>query len=69
MTDAYRRGGMAEIGSFFLVGCDPGCVLGFRVLGSRFWCVCVCVCFPYCDRCLKEEVGMAKIGGDWWVSQ
>ena len=43
MTDAYRRGGMAEIGSFFLVGCDPGCVLGFRVLGSRFWCVCVCV--------------------------
>ena len=47
MTDAYRRGGMAEIGSFFLVGCDPGCVLGFRVLGSRFWCVCVCVCvFP-----------------------
>ena len=36
MTDAYRRGGMAEIGSFFLVGCDPSCVLGFRVLGSRF---------------------------------
>ena len=33
-------------------------------------CVCVCVCvFSYCDRCLKEEVGMAKIGGDWWVSQ
>ena len=41
-------------------------VFEFYVLGSG---VCVCVCFPYCDRCLKEEVGMAKIGGDWWVSQ
>ena len=26
--------GMVEIGSFFLVGCDPGHVLGFGVLGS-----------------------------------
>ena len=61
---------MAEIGSFFLVGCDPSRVLSFGVLGS----VCVCVCvffffFLFCrDPCLKEEVGIAEIGGDWWVS-
>ena len=52
------------------MGCNSG-----RVLFSGFWssgffgfcvCVCVCVCvfffFPYCDRCLKEEVAMAELG-------
>ena len=35
--------------------------MGFGVLGS----VCVCFSFSffsYCDRCLKEEVGMAELG-------
>ena len=42
--------------SFFLVGCDPG-----HVLCSGFFFFC-------CDRCLKEEVGMAGFLGcsDWW---
>ena len=35
--------------------------------------MCVCVFFffffLFCrDPCLKEEVGIAEIGGDWWVS-
>ena len=30
------------------------------LLGSV--CVCVCFFFSYCDRCLKEEVGMAELG-------
>ena len=50
------------------MGCDPSRVLSFGVLGS----VCMCVCFfffLFCrDPCLKEEVGIAEIGGDWWVS-
>ena len=29
--------GMVEIGSFFLVGCDPGHVLGFGFLGFFFF--------------------------------
>ena len=31
----------------------------FGVLGFVCVCVCVCVC---CDKCLKEEMGMAKVG-------
>ena len=58
--------GMVKISSFFLVGCNSGRVLGFGVLGSRL-CVCVFLFsfffFFCCDRCLKEEVGMADIGG------
>ena len=62
--------GMAEIGSFFLVGCNPSRVLGFGVLGSSgFWVLGFFFFFSFfCDRCVKEEMGMPKIGGDWWVS-
>ena len=35
-------------GSFFLVGCNSAASMGF----------CCCCC----DQCLKEEVGMAKVG-------
>ena len=72
---------MAEIGSFFLVGCDLGRVLGFGVLSSFGFSVLFFFFFSSfnCDRCLKEDVGVAKIGGfgsveiggylsgDWWV--
>ncbi|KAL4652359.1 hypothetical protein ACB092_01G227400 [Castanea dentata] len=43
-------------GSFSLVGCNPA---GFVVF-FFFFC---------CDRCLKEEVGMAEVGYGSWFSQ
>ena len=55
--------GMVEIGSFFLVGCDPGHVLGFGVLGSSRFFFFFFFSFSCCDQCLKEEVGMVEIGG------
>ena len=39
------------------------CVLGFGVLGSGVFFFLFFFFFSYCDRCLKEEVGMVEIGG------
>ena len=52
---------VTEIGSFFLVGCNPGHVLGFGVLGSfGFF---FFFFFFSCDQCVKEEVGMVETSG------
>ena len=52
------------------MGCDSSRVLGFGVLSSSGFSIPYSFFFLfsfflsfYCDRCLKEDVGMAEIGG------